>query len=322
MKDNESQEELEQDQKEQEPQIYGVEKDVTGWQFSRREFLAAAATAAAAVTAAGVAATGGASEKSPKEAGVAGDSIPLTLTLPAVAAVSPGAAFTQVWHLTNHSDTILCQGAELQLVNKEQVPMPAPVSVPDIVPGGTVAVEVELVAPDAPGIYEGEWHLWCADNALPFASGTFVLLNGCIAESAHPYADGTNQTWEITNPDTNAQSTRVHFSRLEVESIYDHIYLKDGDGGLCQTITGNYPSGLWSNSIPGTVVQVQLSSDSSVSGWGFCIDQVATVHVVYLPIVSKQPTPTPSPTPRPTATPCSCDIVICTCDAVHYWYPC
>lgn len=314
---NESQKASQEHKDEEKPQIYGVEKELTGWNFSRREFLAAATTAAAAATAAVISAT----DKDGEAAELGGDSIPLAVTVPAMMAVRTGESFTQVWRFTNNSDTAWCKGARLYLADGGQMQAPASVQVPDVAPGETVAVSVEMVAPAEPGAHQGSWRLQAAGNADPVASGPFVVQSGCLAESLHPYENNTNQTWTVNNLDTSAQSSRVHFSRVEVETNYDYIILKDEAGQEHQRITGSYPSGLWSDPIPGTTVQVQLITDSGGTAYGFCLDQVETIHLTYLPFVSKQPTPTPSPTPRPTATPCSC-YGVCTCDYVHYWYPC
>jgi len=301
---NESQEARQEQRDEEEPQIYSVEKELTGWNFSRREFLAAAATAAAAVTAAAMAATGESGETTSEAARVLGDSIPLAVTMPAMTAVRPGQSFTQVWRFTNKSDTTWCRGARLHLVDSDQMQAPASVVVPDIAPGETVAIQVEMAAPAEPGAYQGSWHLQVADNADPLASGPFVVLNGCIAESPHPYENDMDQTWEVTNPDTNAQSTQVHFSKVDVEANYDYIILKDSEGQEHQRITGSYPSGLWSNPVPGRVVQVQLVTDSTDTRWGFYLDQVETIHLVYLPFVARQATQaTPNKTSTPTKTP-------------------
>jgi hypothetical protein len=306
---------------EEEPQVFAVQKDLDGWRFNRREFLAAAATAVAAATAATVVAKDKSSETTLETAETVGSSIPLTMTAPAVTLVGPGESFTQVWRFANNSDTAWCRGVKLYLESSDQALAPATVPLPDIAPGKEVAVQVKMVAPAETGTYQGAWRLMAADNAVPVASGPFVVLNGCIAESAHPYANDTDQTWQVTNPDTNAQNTRVHFSQVEVETGYDNLILRDETGQEHQRISGSYPSGLWSNPVPGRIVQVQLVTDSIVTAWGFCLDQVETAHVVYLPIIIEQPTPTPSPTPRPTSTPCSCDVVICTCDTIHYWHP-
>jgi hypothetical protein len=158
------------------------------------------------------------------------------------------------------------------------------------------------------------------------------VVAACIIESLHPYADSTNLAWFLNNPDSGALSTRVHFSRLEVEEDYDFVYLKDYTGQVYQSISGTYSSGLWSDPIPGSLVEVQLASDSSATAWGFCVDMIETVqtYLLHLPLVIKQPTPTHTPTP--TATPCACYGVCschghcscnphCICDTIHYWHP-
>lgn len=318
---------------EEEPQVYSLKKELTGWKFSRREFLAAAATAAVATTAAAMTTIDESKEETSETEEVLGDSTTLAVAMTTMMAVRPAQSFTQVWRFTNNSATAWCKGMRLYLTDGDQVQAPASVPVPDIAPGETVAVQVEMVAPAEPGTYQGSWRLQFADDVVPVASGPFVVLNGCIVESPHPYENNMSQTWEVTNPDENAESTRVHFSQVDVEHGYDYIILKDKTGQEYQRITGSYPTGLWSAPVLGRVVQVQLVTDSSVTRWGFCLDQVETVqvHFVYLPLVFRQPTPTPTPTPTrtptPTATPCSCHGHCscdshCTCDVVHYWYPC
>lgn len=328
------------------PQVYSVKKGLEGWKFSRREFIAATAAAAAAATAvaAGVANKAGVmvSEVGDEQ----GDLLTLAMTALALAVVGPAQPFVQYWRFTNNSPTVWCRGARLHLTDGEKVQAPASVQVPDIAPGETVAVQVDLVAPAEPGVHQSGWQLHIGDDETPAASGTFVVQAGCIAESAHPYENDTFQTWTVTNPDSSAERTRVHFSQVDVEMGWDYVILMDGTKQEIQRITGSYPSGLWSNSIPGTTVLVVLQTDSSVTGWGFCLDQVETdltvSYYVYLPLVIKQPTPTN--TPLPTATPCACYGVcschgvcscvghcscnphctcdqVCTCDVIHYWYP-
>ena len=40
---------------------------------------------------------------------------------------------------------------------------------------------------------------------------------------------------------------------------------------------------------------MELVTDPSGTGWGFCLDQVETIHLAYLPVVLMDPTPTPDP---------------------------
>ena len=99
----------------------------------------------------------------------------------------------------------------------------------------------------------------------------------CLAESAHPYTNNFDYTWTLTNPDTTATQTRIHFGRLETERGYDYVYVRDGNGTQVNRFDGTYSSGAWSNAVTGRTVKVQLTSDSSVTAWGFCVDRIETV---------------------------------------------
>ncbi len=311
---------------EEAPQVYSIKKEGDGWKFSRREFLIAAATAAATATGAAMHALRRSQDTAEPDAESA-ELIHLEMAIPAMMLVSPGQTFVQVWTFTNRSDKSRCHGARLRLLGIDEMKAPAMLDIPEIGPGETVEVPVEMTAPAGKDAYRAAWSLEADEGTPPLASGPFVVLSTCIAESPHPYPNSYNNTWTVTNPDTEAERTRVHFSQLEVETNWDYVYLKDESGQVHQTITGYYSSGLWSVPIPGRVVQVQLTSDSTVQAWGFCLDQIQTIRgICYLPIIRREPTPTPTRTPTPTPTPCKCYGVCtcnphCTCDLIHYWYP-
>jgi hypothetical protein len=253
----------------------------------------------------------------------------LAVAMLAIMAVKPAQSFAQVWRLTNNSDTAWCRGAKLVPAGDDQVQAPSSLTVPDIAPGKTVAVEAEMIAPAKPGTYRSSWRLQAAGNTVPVPLSPLVVSNGCIAESSHPYENNLSQGWTVTNPDENACNTRVHFSEVDL-APGDDIVLKDSTGKEHQRITSSYPLGLWSQLVPGSVVQVELVTDASGTGWGFCLDQLETICLVYLPLVSKYPTATPTVTPTrtPTHTPCSCHGQCtcvgyhCICVPIHYWYPC
>lgn len=314
---------------EQEPQVYGVQKDVSGWKFSRREFVAAAAATAAAATAALTAASTREQKTSSSET-VAGEGLEkammLALAMPVVMMVTPGQLATQIWKITNNSETAWCKDAQLHLGGDDGLQLPASVSVPDIAPGETVDVEVNLVAPASAGAFSGRWHLNMAGSLAPAAHSSFIVQTGCLFESDHPYSNNTIMSWSRTNPDPDASHTRIHFSRLEL-TTGDTIQIKDGTGKTVQSISGYYTTGLWSSTITGRDIEVVLSTTPSGTAWGFCVDQIETVHMVYMPLLTKFRTPTPTRTATPTYTPCPCDIHyctcdrVCTCDTVHYWYP-
>ena len=100
---------------------------------------------------------------------------------------------------------------------------------------------------------------------------------GCLAESPHPYTNNYNNTWTLTNPDGNATASRIHFSRIETEPNYDYVYVRDASNNQINRWDGNHASGEWSATVPGRTVKVQLTSDGSVTAWGFCVDRIETV---------------------------------------------
>lgn len=320
---------------EESPEVYSVQKGLEGWKFGRREFMTAAAAAAAAATVGGMAAMDRSKETVSEMVELAGDSFPLTVAMLAMVAVEPGQAFTQVWQFTNGSESTSFKGASLYLLDGNPMKGPMSIAVPEIAPGKTVAVQAELVAPAEPGTYQNTWRLQPAGEMAPVSFSPFVLQNGCIVESPHPYGNGTVESYQVVNPDESALSTRVHFSRVELD-MGDYIALKDSMDREQQRITGNYPEGLWSERVPGRVVQVDLATNLVGTAWGFCLDRIESSGRVYFPFLLKQPSPTPTATPTrtptPTATPCSCHghcscnphctcDRVCTCDTIHYWYP-
>ena len=314
---------------EEKPEVYSVQKDLSGWKFGRREFVAAAAATAAAATAALTVAPARQSKTSSSEV-TAGEgtegAIMLAMAMPALMMVNPGQLATQIWKITNKSETTWCKDAQLHLGGDDGLQLPASVTVPDIAPGETVDVHVDLVAPASSGTFAGRWHLNVAGSLAPVAHSSFIVQSGCLFESDHPYNNSTVISWTRSNPDPDASHTRIHFSRLELTSD-DYVHIKDGTGETVQSLTGYYTAGLWSSTITGRDIEVVLSTTPSGTAWGFCVDQIETVHMVYLPLVSKFPTPTPTRTATPTYTPCPCDVHyctcdrVCTCDTVHYWYP-
>ena len=139
-----------------------------------------------------------------------------------------------------------------------------------------------------------------ADTATPTTSPTATRTatptltpsptttsESCLIESVHPYANGYDHTWTLHNPDPAATASTIHFGLLETEAGYDYVIIQDSDGHEIQKIDGANPSGLWSDPVPGRFVRVRLTSDGSISAWGFCVDQVRAVaqHSVWLPLV-------------------------------------
>jgi len=92
-----------------------------------------------------------------------------------------------------------------------------------------------------------------------------------VIETPHPYTNNMDQTWTITQPGAVVMS--VHFSVFDTESGYDFVRILDGqdrewavyDGAL-----GEFTSVL----VEGNTIKIHFTSDVSVTGQGFVIDQI------------------------------------------------
>lgn len=93
-----------------------------------------------------------------------------------------------------------------------------------------------------------------------------------VVESAHPYTNNFDYTWTITK--SGATQIRVHFTKIELESNYDYLYVYDYANAQLQKLTGTYSSGGWSSWSYGETIKVRLDTDYSVTKWGFKIDQI------------------------------------------------
>lgn len=106
------------------------------------------------------------------------------------------------------------------------------------------------------------------------AKATATVSFTIYPESAHPYADNLNQTWSFTKPGSPT-SINVTFGRTNVESRFDYIYVMDKNGiNISDSpFTGSTLAGT-TKTIPGDTVQIRLTSDSSVTDFGFEVRKV------------------------------------------------
>lgn len=98
-----------------------------------------------------------------------------------------------------------------------------------------------------------------------------------VVESPHPYPNYYGESWLISNLDTQAEATRLHFARLELEENVDWLIVMDAYDVEVQRITGSYPEGLWTEPVPGNLIRIRLVTDGSVRRWGFAADGVESV---------------------------------------------
>lgn len=92
---------------------------------------------------------------------------PIDVTIPDDTVLQPNQAFTKIWRLQNAGTCTWTRNYSVVFFSGEQ--MGAPVSQPlagEVAPGQTVDIAVDMVAPSAPGKYQGNWKLRNASNVL------------------------------------------------------------------------------------------------------------------------------------------------------------
>lgn len=111
-----------------------------------------------------------------------------------------------------------------------------------------------------------------------------LILNGTnesyISESAHPYTNYYDYTWNITKP--GYSKIAVHFVNISTETYYDYVEVIDGTGKIVATYSG-LKQDLWSPAVSGDTIYVRLKTDELVTGYGFYIDKIVngTTNTTY-----------------------------------------
>jgi hypothetical protein len=135
------------------------------------------------------------------------------LTIPDGTSFSPGFQFTKVWRLRNVGTCTWTSSYSFVFYRGEQMGGPAAVNIPSAVaPGQTLDIPVNLVAPQLPGSYRGEWMLRDSSGAL-FGAG----------------ANGTTPIWVKVNvmglPDLTVMITNGPISSCNPKIIVACFYL-------------------------------------------------------------------------------------------------
>lgn len=97
-------------------------------------------------------------------------------------------------------------------------------------------------------------------------------LDAVRQESLHPLGHKLKQIIEVEGPDT-ARKMRLRFGSIRMERDYDFLVIQDEWGTELERITGNHTNYL-SRTLPSRKAKIVLETDSSVSSWGFVLDQI------------------------------------------------
>jgi len=115
---------------------------------------------------------------------------------------------------------------------------------------------------------------------LPTVSGSRIIDGGpSVAapidvpalpfESDHPYADDSDISWSY---DHGAVSWSFQFAWIELQDGLDFVQILDADGNVLETITGSWPGGYTTTTIPTATGTVRLISDQAGTGDGFLVE--------------------------------------------------
>jgi len=97
------------------------------------------------------------------------------ITVPDRTEFSPGASFTKTWRLRNSGTCDWESGTRLVHISGDRMDAPDSVPVPAAAAGATTDVSVDLIAPDEPGTYKGNWQMEASDGTR-FGSVVYVEI--------------------------------------------------------------------------------------------------------------------------------------------------
>jgi hypothetical protein len=112
------------------------------------------------------------------------------------------------------------------------------------------------------GWYESDGEL----IALGACTPEIAWQAGGVIESTHPYADDTDERWELAAP-AGAARLRLLFELVELEPGYDHLYLLDANGAVVRDLSGSYAPFIVE--LEGGAASLRLLTDASITAAGF-----------------------------------------------------
>lgn len=92
-------------------------------------------------------------------------------------------------------------------------------------------------------------------------------------QSEHPYDNNLNLTWNVTA--SGGSRIRLHFVKIDVEDGRDYVHVEKSDGNEVIKYTGAC-SDFWTPWIDDTTAVIRLTSDTSITSYGFLVDKYIT----------------------------------------------
>jgi subtilisin family serine protease len=96
-----------------------------------------------------------------------------------------------------------------------------------------------------------------------------------VFESVHPYANSSKLSRTISVP--GAKYIRVLVKKLDTESGYDFLTVKDASGAVIEKLSGKLED-FTSDYVSGDSVLIEFSADGSQAAWGFLVEEVQVIR--------------------------------------------
>jgi len=119
------------------------------------------------------------------------------------------------------------------------------------------------------------WGLSFSYGEAPAGPGNDVWASiPVVVESHHPYANGEDHVFPLSEFTGGASQVRLHFASIDLESGYDNLDIVDADTGrVLQRYSGDYGS-LTTQAFPTSHLELHLTTDGSVTRYGFRITAI------------------------------------------------
>lgn len=204
---------------------------------------------------------------------VVGSRVVGDVTIPDNSVIQPGTQFQKTWQVQNTGTCIWVNTYGIVNINNTPLGAQSPSSIPQIAPGQTSNISVNMIAPQQPGSYRSVWQLR-APNGYTFGQQMDAVINV-------PQA-GCNGTPQITSFYASPQNIRAGQAATLIWGAVnnaDQIRLQTPAGSSSVTAPGQTTL---SPNVTTTYILTALCQ-------GQRVDSVTTVYV------SAAPPPTPTP---------------------------
>lgn len=163
------------------------------------------------------------------------------VTIPDNTVLAPGATFTKIWAIQNNGTCAWGAGYTVVFVSGEQMAGPSPSPIASALPGQTINVSLNFVAPAAPGPHKSAWQIQ-APNGARIGAPFYVLIQvpGAptpIPPISPPRPQGCQGAPQISFFTTNKNNIRQgENAKLSWGQVYnaDYVTLESpqGSGGI------------------------------------------------------------------------------------------